>query len=452
MSKTIKLKKGYDIKLVGDVSANTGSFDTPKTYSVKPTDFVGLSPKLKVEIGAEVKAGTPLFFIKEMPEIMITSPVSGEVIEINRGAKRAILEIKILADSKMAYEQFAMGNPGHMDAAIVKQTLLNSGAWATIKQRPFTKIANPAETPKSIFISGFDSSPLAPDYNYILNGRDEDFQWGINALIMLTSGKKIYLNLKDGVKACSAFANAKGVEINSFSGPHPAGNVGVQIHHISPISKGDIVWTVNPEDVANIGKLFKEGKYEADRTVALTGSEANESARKYYKVKAGACVETLLNNNLSAGKNRIISGNVLTGTKIAANGYLGFYDHQITVIPEGENPEFLGWLIPTYSRPSISKTFLSYLTPNKKFKVNTNMHGEERALVVTGEYEKVLPMDILPQYLLKAILANDLEAMEALGLLELDEEDMALCEFVCTSKMPIQKLIREGLAVLEKEG
>ncbi|MDL5046992.1 hypothetical protein QQ054_13270 [Oscillatoria amoena NRMC-F 0135] len=255
-----------------------------------------------------------MFFIKEMPEVMITSPVSGEVIEINRGAKRAILEIKILADSKMAYEQFAMGNPNGMDAATVKQTLLNSGAWATIKQRPFTKIANPAETPKNIFISGFDSSPLAPDYNYILNGRDDDFQWGINALAKLTSGK-IYLNLKAGVQACSAFANAKGVEIYNFSGPHPAGNVGVQIHHISPISKGDIVWTVNPEDVANIGKLFKEGKYEADRTVALTGSEVNESARKYYKVKAGACVETLLNNNLNAGNNRIISGNVLTGKK-----------------------------------------------------------------------------------------------------------------------------------------
>ncbi len=451
MSKTIKLKKGYDIKLVGDVSANTGSFNAPQTYSVKPTDFVGLSPKLKVEVGVEVKAGTPLFFIKEMPEVMITAPVSGEVIEINRGAKRAILEIKILADSKMAYEQFAMGNPGHMDAAIVKQTLLNSGAWATIKQRPFTKIANPAETPKNIFISGFDSSPLAPDYNYILKGRDEDFQWGINALKKLTTGK-IFLSLKAGVQACSAYTNAKDVETANVSGPHPAGNVGVQIHHIAPISKGDVVWTINPEDVANIGKLFKEGKYEADRTIALTGSEVNESARKYYTMKAGACIETLINGNTASGSNRIISGNVLTGSKIGANGYLGFYDRQITVIPEGEDPEFLGWLIPTYSRPSISKTFLSYLTPNKKYKVNTNMHGEERALVVTGEYEKVLPMDILPQYLLKAILANDLEAMESLGLLELDEEDMALCEFVCTSKMPIQQLIRQGLAVLEKEG
>lgn len=451
MSKTIKLKKGYDIKLVGDVSANTGSFDAPKTYSVKPTDFVGLSPKLKIEVGAEVKAGTPLFFIKEMPEVIITSPVSGEVIEINRGAKRAILEIKILADSRMAYEQFATSNPEGMSADAVKQALLSSGAWATIKQRPFTKIANPAETPKNIFISGFDSSPLAPDYNYILNGRDEDFQWGINALKKLTEGK-IYLNLKAGSQACSAFTNAKGIETNSFSGPHPAGNVGVQIHHISPISKGDIVWTVNPEDVANIGKLFREGKYEADRTVALTGSEVNENARKYYKMKAGACIETLLSGNVGAGHNRVISGNVLTGSKVGSGGYLGFYDHQITVIPEGEDAEFLGWLIPTYSRPSISKTFLSYLTPNKKFKVNTNMHGEERALVVTGEYEKVLPMDILPQYLVKAILANDLEAMEALGLLELDEEDVALCEFVCTSKMPIQKLLREGLAVLEKEG
>jgi Na+-transporting NADH:ubiquinone oxidoreductase subunit A len=279
----------------------------------------------------------------------------------------------------------------------------------------------------------------------------EDFQYGINALKKLTAGK-VYLGLKAGVQACSALANAKGVETNNFDGPHPAGNVGIQIHQIAPINKGDIVWTINPEDVANMGKLFREGKYDAERTVALTGSEANEAARKYYKLKAGACVDTLISSNTGDGKNRIISGNVLTGSNVGAEGYLCFFDRQITVIPEGEDPEFLGWLIPSYSRPSISKTFLTYLNPNKKFKVNTNTHGEERALVVTGEYEKVLPMDIFPLYLIKAILANDLEGMESLGILEIDEEDMALCEFVCTSKMPIQKIVRQGLELMEKEG
>lgn len=449
MGKTIKLKKGYNINLVGEASPVVGSAEAPKTYAIKPADFKGLTPKLKVEIGSEVKAGTPLFFIKEMPDVMVTSPVSGEVIEINRGAKRVILDIKVLADSKMAFEQFTSGNPDSMDAASIKQTLLNSGAWTTIKQRPFGKIANPEDAPKNIFISGFDSAPLAPDYGFILKDRMEHFQWGINALKKLTAGK-VYLSLPTGVS--TPLASTNNVEVVNFGGPHPAGNVGVQIHHIAPLGKGDIVWAVNPEDVANIGKLFKDGTYDAIHTVALCGSEVNEGARKYYTLKNGACVDTLLNNNLSAGNNRVISGNVLTGTKIDKNGYLGFYDRQITVIPEGEDPEFLGWLIPTYARPSISKTFLSFLTPNKKYKVNTNMHGEERALVVTGEYEKVLPMDIYPQHLFKAILANDIEAMESLGLLEIDEEDIALCEFVCTSKMPLQQIVREGLDLIEKEG
>lgn len=451
MSKTIKLRKGYDIKLVGEVSPSLGSAEAAKTYSIRPSDFKGLTPKLQVEAGSEVKAGTPLFFIKEMPEVLVTSPVSGEVIEINRGAKRVILEIKILADSNSRSEQFATGNTESMDASAIRQTLLTSGAWTFIKSRPFNKIANPAEAPKAIFISGFDSAPLAPDYNFILQGRDADFQNGINALKKLTEGK-IYLNLRAGAQQCSAYTNAKGVEVTYFDGPHPAGCVGVQIHHLNPINKGENVWTVNPEDVANIGKLFNTGAYDPERTVALTGSEVNEGARKYYKLKVGASIENVVKSNVSAAKNRIISGNVLVGTTITTNPYLGYYDHQLTVIPEGEEPEFMGWLLPSYPRPSISKTFLTYLFPNRKFKVNTNMHGEERAFVVTGEYEKVLPMDILPQQLLKAILANDLEAMEALGILEVDEEDLALCEFVCTSKMPVQQIIRQGLDVIEKEG
>lgn len=450
MGKTIKLKKGHNIKLVGEVSPSFGNPAASKTYAIKPLDFKGLTPKLQVEVGSEVKAGTPLYFFKEMPDVKITAPVSGEVIEINRGAKRVILEIKILADSNTSYESFAMGNPSEMTEDAVKQNLLASGAWASIKQRPFGKVANPEDKPKNIFISGFDSSPLAPDYNFILKDRADHFQWGIDALKKLTDGK-VYLSL-DGSQAGGVLNNTKNVEIVNFVGPHPAGNVGVQIHHIAPLNKGDVVWSANPEDIANIGKLFKDGQYHAERTVALVGSEVNENSRNYYKVTAGAEIASITEGNISQGNNRVISGNVLTGTKIAVGGYLSFYDRQVTVIPEGDEPEFLGWLIPTYSRPSISKTFLSYLTPNKKFKVNTGMHGEERALVVTGEYEKVLPMDIYPQYLFKAIMANDLEAMEELGILEIVEEDVALCEFVCTSKTNLQKLVREGLDTLQKEG
>lgn len=451
MGKTITLKKGYNIKLVGEVTPAIGSAEAPKTYAIKPLDFKGLTPKLKVEVGSEVKAGTPLYFIKEMPDVVITSPVSGEVVEINRGAKRVILEIKILADSNTSYEKFAICNPNDMTPDAIKKCLLDSGAWAAIQQRPFGKVANPENTPKNIFISGFDSAPLAPDYNFILKDRAEQFQWGINALKKLTEGN-VYLGLRAGEAPTDTFKNVQGVDIYNFGGPHPAGNVGVQMHHIAPLNKGEAVWSVNPEDVANIGKLFQEGIYDAVRTVALTGSEVNEGARKYFTTKVGACVDTILNGNISEGSNRIISGNVLTGTKISTDGYLSFYDRQLTVIPEGDDPEFMGWLIPTYARPSISKTFLSYLRPGKKYKVNTSTHGEERAFVVTGEYEKVLPMDIYPQYLFKAIMANDLEAMEALGILEIVEEDVALCEFVCTSKMQLQQLVRQGLTVIEKEG
>lgn len=449
MGKTIKLKKGHDIKLVGEVSPSIREAKASKTYAIKPLDFKGLTPKLQVEVGNEVKAGTPLYFFKEMPEVFVTAPVSGEVIEIKRGAKRVILEIKILADSATSHVNFAMGNPTEMTTEAIKKNLLDSGAWTSIKQRPFGQVANPTDSPKNIFISGFDSAPLAPDYNFILKDRAEHFQLGINALAKLTEGK-VYLGL-DGSQAGGVLNNTKNVEIVNFEGPHPVGNVGVQIHHVAPLNKGEVVWSVNPEDIANIGKLFKDGHYDAARTVALVGSEVKESSRAYYKVKAGAEIASIIADNISDGNNRIISGNVLTGTKLAADSYLSFYDRQVTIIPEGDEPEFIGWLVPSYSRPSISKTFLSYLSPNKKFKVNTSMHGEERALVVTGEYEKVLPMDIYPQYLFKAIMANDLEAMEELGILEVVEEDVALCEFVCTSKTNLQKLIREGLDTIQKE-
>jgi Na+-transporting NADH:ubiquinone oxidoreductase subunit A len=233
-------------------------------------------------------------------------------------------------------------------------------------------------------------------------------------------------------------------------GPHPAGNVGVQIHHIDPINKGDVVWVVNPQDVAIIGRLFLEGRYRNEKLIALAGSEIKD--RKYHKIFSGASIESLIQNNVSETNNRFISGNVLTGTQIESNGYLGFYDNLLTIIPEGDHYEFLGWLMPSYPRPSVSKTFPYYLTPNKKFKVNTNNHGEERAFVMTGEYDKVLPMDVLPVQLLKAIMAGDFDGMESLGIYEVVEEDMALCEFVCTSKINVQEILREGLDLVQKEG
>ncbi len=449
MAKQIRLKRGYDLRLVGEAVKETGSFEAPKTYAIKPTDFKGIIPKLAVEAGTEVKAGTPLFYSKLQPEIQFTSPVSGEVVEVVRGEKRVILEIRILADSQQNYVQFGAASPSSLSVGEIKKKLLDSGAWAFIKQRPFNRVADVNAAPKNIFISGFDSNPLAPDLGYALKGRETHLSAGIAALKKLTSGK-VFLSLCQGADNTVFETAGKEAEITYFNGPHPAGNVGVQIHHLAPINKGDVVWTVNAQDLATIGQLFTDGIFNPVRVITLAGSEVKNP--KYFQVRVGSCAETLLSGMLNEGKNRIISGSVLFGDKIEAKGYLGFFDQQVTVIPEGDEPEFFGWLVPSYSRPSLSKTFLSYLTPNKKFRVNTSTHGEERAFVMTNEYEKVLPMDILPVQLLKACMAGDLESMEALGIYELAEEDLALCEFVCTSKIPVQEILSEGLALIEKEG
>lgn len=449
MAKTVKLSKGFDIKLEGEALRFSKSPTLSRNFAIKPADFKGIIPKMLVEAGAEVKAGDPLFHAKSNEQLLFTSPVSGEVLEIKRGEKRVIEEIIILSDAKNTYKDFGAADPKTMSRADVTARLLSSGVWPLLRQRPFNKIADPAQTPKSIFISGFDSAPLAPDYNYILESQAKDFQTGIDALSKLTDGK-IHLNLDKNRRNCHTFEDAHGVSITYFDGPHPAGNVGVQIHHLDPvISKNDLVWFINPQDLLIIGRLFNTGHYDAGRLVAVAGSEVIN--RQYYKMSIGANVAPVLDHNTSAGSNRIISGNVLTGSKISAADYLGYYDHMITVIPEGHEEEFLGWLLPSYPRPSISKTLPAFLMPEKAYKVNTNMHGEDRAFVVTGEYEKVLPMDILPLYLIKACMSRDIENMEALGIYEVSEEDFALCEFVCTSKAPIQEIIREGLNYIEKE-
>lgn len=448
MANLIRLKRGYDIKIVGEAVKEIANPAPSRTYAIQPPNFKGLTPKLLVEVGSEVKCGTPLFFSKASAEIMFTSPVSGEVVEIVRGEKRRIMEVKILADEKISYESFTTANPTSLDSDAVKAQLLKSGAWTFLRQRPFNCLADVNVRPKNIFISSFDTAPLAPDLNFALQGRERDLQAGIDALAKLTDGK-VFMGLAHK-KENGVFASLNGVEKTEFAGPHPIGNVGIQIHHTAPINKGEVVWTVNIQDLATIGKLFNEGIFDPEKVIAVAGSEVK--APKYYRTRQGASIESLLKDNTTEGNNRVISGSVLFGDKVGMDGYLGAYDQQVTVIPEGDEPEFFGWLIPNYPRPSISKTFLSYLMPNKKYKVNTSMHGEERAFVITNEYEKVLPMDMYPVQLLKACLAADLEAMEALGIFEVVEEDLALCEFVCTSKMPVQKILSEGLDLIEKEG
>lgn len=448
MSNVIKVKRGVDIKLVGEADKDFASELPVETIAIKPPDFHGVRFKLSVKEGDEVKAGSPLLFNKDSEQVKFCSTVSGEVAQIVRGAKRRILEVRVLADKEINYEDFGAADPSSLEREAVIEKIALSGCWPFFKQRPYNVVANPEIVPRDVFISGFDSAPLAPDLGFLLEGEEKELQTGINAIAKLTSGE-IHLGINADKPAGSALSSLKGVKITKYSGPHPAGLVGVQIHSVSPINKGEAVWTIAPEHVVIIGRLFETGKFDARINFAVTGSEAKE--RKYHKTIVGAAAKHYVLDNMSAKKNRIISGNVLTGTKIETDGYLSFYERQITIIPEGEEPELFGWLIPKTDKFSISRTLPSWLMPNKKYELNTNLHGEKRAYVVSGEYEKVFPFDIYPVQLIKAIITNDIEAMENLGLYEVVEEDFALCEVVCTSKSPVQQIVRQGLDLMKQE-
>lgn len=446
MSKIVKLKKGFDLKLAGKAPQEILTLPAAQTFAIKPTDFPGIQrPKVLVNEGDTVKAGTPILIDKAMDQVIYAAPVSGEIVEVKRGEKRKLLEIKILADQSVSHESFGKIDL-NQDRDALATKLASTGVWPNIIQRPYGIVANPADTPKAIYISGFDTHPLAPDYAFTLKGEEKYFQAGIDTLAKLTSGK-VHLNIDGSKPAPAIYSGVKNAQINQFSGPHPAGNVGTQIHHIAPINKGDLVWTVSPIGVVQIGKAVLEGIYDASKVIALTGSELTKTG--YVKTYVGANVSTLVKGNLNSGHVRVITGNVLTGEKVQMEGFMGFYHNQITVIPEGDYEEFLGWLKPSTSKLSFHKAIgmLSFLNKGE-FKVDTNTHGEERPFVVTGTFEKVMPMDILPTYLFKAIIAEDFDEMEELGLYELVEEDVALCEFVDPSKNDLQGLVRNGIELL----
>jgi len=446
MTKIVKLKKGFDLKLVGKAPLEFLQVVAATTFAIKPSDFPGIQrPKVLVNEGDTVKAGTPILMDKAMDQVIYASPVSGEIVEIKRGDKRKLLEIKILADTTVTHEKFGALDLGQ-DRATLVEKLASSGVWPNVIQRPYGIVANPADNPKAIFVSGFDTHPLAPEVPFLLQGDERYFQAGIHALAKLTTGK-VHLNV-DGSKAVPAiFSGVKNAQINQFSGPHPAGNVGTQIHHLDPINKGDIAWTVAPYGVVQIGKFVLEGIYDASKVIALTGSEMTHKG--YVKTFTGANVSTFVGGSAQTEDLRIIAGNVLTGEKVDAQGYLGFYHNQVTVIPEGKYEEFLGWLKPSSTKLSFHKAIgmFSFLKSGE-FKVDTNTHGEERPFVVTGVFEKVMPMDILPTYLFKAIVTEDFDEMEELGLYEVIEEDVALCEFVDPSKNDLQELVRHGIELL----
>ena len=451
MGKYIRLTKGFNINLAGKAAPKVIEVEQAETFVIKPSDFQGIyMPKPVVKEGDTVKAGTPLFRDKKHENVVYASPVSGEIVEIKRGDKRKLLEIKILSDKKVEFEtfkKFSVSEIANLSVSDAKEQMLKAGVWPNIIQRPFGVIADPNFIPKAIHISAFDTHPLAPDYGIIFKGQEQAFQIGID--VLRNFSPVVHVNVHTTSEISTVFSQVKGVEVNKISGPHPAGCVGVQIHHIDPINKGDIVWTLNPYGVIQIGKLFINGVYDASKIIAVTGSEVKEP--QYYKTYLGASIKKFVDKNLTNDNVRYISGNALTGCSIGKDGHLGFYDHQLTILPEGNHHEFLGWIDMGTKKLSFQRAFglLSFLTPNKEYKMDTNTNGEERAFVQTGVFEKVTPIDILPTHLIKSILAEDLDEMEALGIYEVIEEDLALCEFVDVSKHNVQEILRGGIELIQ---
>lgn len=447
MSNDIQIKRGLNISLMGSAEKVTEKSLPSTNFVLKPLDFHGITPKLLIKVGDKLKAGQPVFYSKSNEEIKFVSPVSGEVTDIVRGERRKVLEIKIKASATQEYIEHTVKSIDSMNAEQIKTLLLASGCWSFIKQRPYDVIAHPDKKPKAIFISAYASAPLAANYNYVLKGKEKELQEAITALSKLTEGK---LHVSVSKKEKSPFQELKNLTLHKVSGPHPSGNVSTQIAKINPINKGEVIWTVTPQDLVIIGELLLTGKFNAERIVALAGSSVEQP--KYYVTKIGAEMQSIVTNHLKEGKNRIISGNVLTGRTEGIKGYLGYYDNTISVIPEGDDYELFGWTAPVFKKISTTRALtFSWLFPNKKYNLNTNLNGEHRAFVVTGSYEEVFPLDIYPMQLLKACRYADLDEMEKLGMYEVAPEDFALTEFICVSKQPHQQIIREGLDLMLKE-
>ncbi len=448
MANLIKLRKGLDINLKGKAAAEIVSVKEPGFYAICPDDFTGVTPKVVVKEQEYVMAGGLLFVDKNHPEVKFVSPVSGVVTSVERGARRKVMSITVEAASEQDFEEFGKKDIAAMDGDAVKEALLTAGMFAFIRQRPYDVIADPTVAPRAIFVSAFDSNPLAPEFEVALKGEESNFQTGLDALAKMA---KTYLSISASQKS-AALTQARNVTVTVFDGPHPAGNVGVQINHIAPVNKGETVWTIDPQAVIFIGRLFNTGRVDLTRTVAIAGSEVKKPA--YCKLKVGALLTEVLANNVNKDKVlRYISGNVLTGKQIAANGFLGAFHSQVTVIPEGNDVhEMLGWIMPRLNDYSTSHSYFSWLMGKKKeYVLDARVKGGERHMIMSNEYDRVLPMDIMPEYLIKAIIAGDIDRMEQLGIYEVAPEDFALCEFVCSSKMELQRIVREGLDMLRRE-
>lgn len=458
MTQVIKIKQGLDIKLKGQAEKVVECLEA-KFCAIQPTDFIGVTPRLLVQEGDAVEVGTPLFIDKHDERITFTSPVNGIVKEIRRGEKRLLQAIVIecrdaihrVSEPNDNYSADAMNRVSTQRDDII-QKMLETGLWPMIRQRPYSTIANPDDTPKAFFISAFDSSPLAPDLDFIAEHFPDSLQKGLEVLSIL-SGKKLHLCIHAEKTKSEVLLKAKNVDIHTFSGPHPSGNIGTQISRICPINKGDVVWYCTLADVINIGHYFRTGVLDFSRIYAVAGTGLQKP--HYIRTTIGAQIGDMVADNLKDGHQRIVSGNVLTGNAVNGNDFIGFYHNMLSVIPEGDNrQEMLGWIWPGFKKFSVSRTFPSAFVPrmlHPNYELDTNMHGEERPFVVTGEFEKVFPFDILPLQLIKACIIEDIDLMENLGIYEVDEEDFALCEFIDTSKTDIQQIIRKGLDLVRKE-
>ena len=439
----IVVKKGLNLSLVGQSAHKILTPKLSKSFSIYPSDFHGVFAKLIVKENDIVKAGDILFYDKNSEKVKFCSPVSGRVEEIIRGDRRVVLEIKIVSDEKETYKKLSSINSKKPYDII--DFLASSGLMPFIKQRPYDIIANPDILPNHIYISGFDSSPLAADFEFSLKDQLENIQTAIDHITLLTNGKT-FLTLKKGNN--NLFKDLKGVSQINVSGPHPSGNLSTVINKLTPINKGDVIWTLNLPDLAIIGNAISTNRFVANRIIALTGSSFNETC--YVKSRIGCSIEKLL--DLNQTNSRIISGNVLTGTKVGMKGHLRFYSNEITAIPEGDDYDLFGWAKPMFNKFSVSRALtFSWLFPSKKYNLNTNTNGEHRAFVVTGSFEEVFPLDIFPMQILKACMYKDLDEMEKLGMYEVSPDDFALTEFICVSKQPHQSIIRQGLDLMKKE-
>ena len=447
MHRVVKISKGLNINLKGAPVAEFTSVPVAKFYALMPSDFTRVTPKVVVKPEDKVKAGDPLFFDKENPELQFVSPVSGTVVAVNRGERRRVLSVVVESDGKFESVEYKAKDVLSLSPDEVRSELLKAGLFAFIRQRPYDVIAVPGDTPRAIYVSAFDSKPLAVDFEIALKGNEEDFQTGLDALSRIAP---VHL----GRCACQkspALNVAKNVTSTVFKGPHPAGNVGVQINKTAPINKGEIVWTIGAEEVIFIGRFFNKGKVDFTRTVALVGSEVKNPS--YSKMVLGAQITGLLEGRLEQNNElRIIDGNVLTGKKTTADGYLGAFSNEVTVIPEVMGgAEMLGWISPRFSMFSTSHSYISWLLPRREYTIDARIKGGERHMIMSNEYDKVFPMNIYPEYLIKAIITGNIDKMEQLGIYEVAPEDFALCEFVDSSKLELQRIVREGLDKLRAE-